>query len=393
VFAAFSCAIVMLGLAAILIAHSSRNPVPIYQGKDYFAWLAQLQSSLTNYSDPDRWRNNQDSTTALRAMGTNALTLALADIHAHATVKDRLVMWLGPRLPFLKLQRPDFQARWIRGIRALEVLSPLPKSCLPELIYETTNNVGYGGGALIAVGPDAIPALTNILATSTFPLTGNLIGYFANAIYSERIKTSDAAATVPSLVKVFQSSDWHGRWYAASALGAIHADPDICVPLLVSGMADPQPSVRNASVQALGHFGEAAGPYAGRIAELYDQADPNSRRIICSTFGNFASQGEAVVPVLLKGIVDSNDTVRIAAASSLGQVHAQPDQSIPALKIATKDPSLIVRLQAVQSIGFFGTLGTNALQVLEEARLDADASVRNAATNALNRINLPTPNP
>jgi hypothetical protein len=365
--------------------------VPVYQGKDYFAWLAQLQSSLTNYSDPDRWKNNQDSSTALRVMGTNALALALGDIHAHATIKDRLVMWLGPRLPFLKLQRPDFQARWIRGIRALEVLSPLPKTCLPELIYETTNNVGFGGGALMAVGPDAIPALTNILATSTFPLTGNLIGYFANAIHSGRITTSDAAAAVPSLVKVFKSNDWHGRWYAASALGAIHADPEVCVPLLVSGMADPQPSVRNASVQALGNFGETAGPYARKIAELYDQADPNSRRIICSTFGNFASQGQVVVPVLLKGIVDSNDTVRIAAATALGQVHAQPDQSVAALKIAAKDPSLIVRLQSVQSIGFFGTLASNAIQVLEEAQLDPDASVRNAATNALKRINLTNP--
>src|SRR5262245_17735868 len=110
----------------------------------------------------------------------------------------------------------------------------------------------------MAVGPDALPAFTNLIVKSKYPQTGNLIGALANSVYADRIKPEQASVTLPYLVQVFRSSDTHGAWYAAQAFGAIHREPDLCVPLLVDGLTNSTASFRAACVQSLGAFGNAA---------------------------------------------------------------------------------------------------------------------------------------
>jgi len=44
------------------------------------------------------------------------------------------------------------------------------------------------------------------------------------------------------------------------------------VPLLVEGLADSNPNVRNACIVALGRFGEAASPHAEKIVSAYSEA-------------------------------------------------------------------------------------------------------------------------
>jgi hypothetical protein len=155
----------------------------------------------------------------------------------------------------------------------LEALGPIAKPCLPELIALTGKSTGYCEAALMAVGPDALPAFTNLLANSKFPQTGNLIGALANSVYADRIKPEQAAVTLPYLVQVFRSSDTHGGWYAAQAFGALHQQPELCVPLLVDGLTNSTASFRAACVQSLGAFGAAANPHAQRLADMFDQTD------------------------------------------------------------------------------------------------------------------------
>ena len=365
---------------------SSAPKIPVYEGKTFYQWAIELQTAQRNYSDPDRWKKVESASAAIRVMGTNALPFVMADLRAQPTTKDRLVAWLAPRATFLKLKVPNVSERWVRGIRGMEVLGPLGKPYLPELITMVSNSTGYSEAALMAVGPDALPAFTNLLAVSTYPRTGNLIGAFANAVYADRIKPEQAAVALPYLVKVFQSTDSHGRWYAASALGAVHQDPDLCVPLLISGLNDPTPSVRQSCVQSLGAFGEAASVHAEKLAEAFDRVDALTRRAICATLGNFRSAGVSSVPVLVRAVHDMDESVRVAAVSSLGQLTTTPEKSIPALTEGAQDSSRVVRIMAVQSLGLFGLQASNAIPVLERACSDSDDSVRTTATNALNRI-------
>ncbi len=377
-------AVVLAAVSYGIIAFTPKAPV--YQGKGYYEWTAELQKAQGNYSDPDRWKKIEAASTASRAMGTNALPLVMADLRARTTIKDRVVAWLAPRAPFLKLKPPNVADRWGRGIRAMEVLGPLGKLYLPELIMMVSNSTGYTEGMLIAIGPDALPAFTNLLAHSKYPQTGNLIAYFANAVYAGRIQPEQAAVALPFLVQVFRSTDSHGRWYAASAFGAIHQDPQLCIPLLIEGLQDPSPSVRQSCVESLGAFGDAAGQHAGKLAEAFDKCDALTRGAICRSFGNFHSATAVCVPVLVRGATDSNETVRVAAVTSLGQLASFPEQALPALSRAASDPSRVVRIMSVQSLGQFGAQATSALPVLEQACSDADASVRSTATNAINRV-------
>jgi hypothetical protein len=360
--------------------------VPVYQGKNLYAWTEELRKAQQNYSDPERWKKLETGTTAIRAIGTNALPFVMADIRARVTIKDRVVNWLAPRARFLKLQPIKVEDRWGRAISGLEALGPIAKPCLPELIAITQKRIGYTEEALMAVGPDALPAFTNLLAKSKYPQTGNLIGALANSVYANRIKREQAALTLPYLVQVFRSSDTHGGWYAAQAFGAIHLDPEHCVPLLVDGLTNSMPSFRAACAQSLGAFGAAAAAHATRLADLFDHTDVYTRLAICQSMGNFNSAGEIAVPVLVRGLADTNDTIRIFSASGLGQLGVFPDQAVPPLIDAAQDRNAHVRLMAVQSLGMFISRPTNAISAIQRACLDPDPSVRDTATNALRRL-------
>jgi hypothetical protein len=359
--------------------------VPVYQGKNLFAWAEELQKARQNYSD-DSWKKTEATTTAIRAIGTNALPFVMADIRARVTIRVRVVNWLAPRVRFLKLQPIKVEDRWRRAIRALEALGPIAEPCLPELIALTNKRVGYAEDALMAVWPNALPAFTNLLANSKYPQTGNLIGALANSVYSGRIKPEQAAVTLPHLVQVFRSSDTHGGWYAAQAFGAIHQQPEICVPLLVDGLTNSTPAFRAACAQSLGAFVNAAAPYAARLADMFDRTDSQTRIAICQSMANFNSTAEVAVPVLVRGLSDTNDSVRSFSASGLGQLGVFPDLAVPPLIDAAEDRNPNVRLMAVQSLGMFISRPTNALAAIQRACMDRDPSVRIAATNALKRL-------
>jgi hypothetical protein len=359
--------------------------IPVYQGKNLYAWAEDLKKAQQNYSDPERWKKIEAASTAIRAIGTNALPFVMADIRAKVTIKERVVIWLAPRARFLKLRPKKIEDRWIRGIRALEALGPMAKPCLPELITLTSINIGYTQDALMAVGPDALPAFTNLITKSKYPQTGNLIGALANSVYADRIKPEQASVTLPYLVQVFRSSDTHGGWYAAQAFGAIHQDPELCVPLLVDGLTNSTASFRAACAQSLGAFGASAAPHAARLVELFDHTDLQTRIAICQTMPNFHSAAKVAVPVLIRALSDTNDTLRILSASGLGQLGVFPDQSVPPLIDAAQDRNAHVRLMAVQSLGMFISRPTNAIAALQRACTDPDLSVRQTATNALKR--------
>jgi hypothetical protein len=381
----------MVGLLAVLLLAfygmlASGPVVPAYQGKTLYEWAAQLQAAQQNWSNPNRWQAVESAQKAIRAMGTNALPFVMADVTGRLGPRDRVINWLAPRVAFLKLKPVNVADRWQRGIAELEAMGAIAKPCLPQLAALARTSTGYSEAALMAVGPDALPWFTKLLATSKFPQTGNLIGAFANSVFANRISPEEGAVALPDLVRVFQSADSHGRWYAASAMGAVHQQPGLCVPLLISGLNDPTPSFRQTCVEALGRFGEAASAHAQLLAQAFDSADANTRRAICGALAGFHSAGTIAVPVLIRGVQDQDENVRVWAAIGLGQLGILPGQSIPALSQALADRSPTVRVMAAQSLGKFGPSATNAIPLLDRACSDANESVRSTATNALNNI-------
>ncbi len=359
----------------------SARGLPVCENQTLYEWTARYQIASTNYSDQNRWKEVEASKKAIQAIGVKALPYAMADVEGRLTTVEKAKEWLAIHAKWLKIKSRDIAARRVRGINMLEALGPIAEPCLPELVADVRKSTGYEESALMAIGPAALPAFTNLLATSTFPQTGNLIGAMANSVYAGRISPQDAAVTIPYLVKVFLSPDNHGRWYAAGAFGAIHQQPEVCVPLLAQGLGDKNGTVRSSSIQSLGAFGESASKCADKIAAAIDNPDFTVRLAVCQALGNFHTHGEVTVPALIHGLQDTNEGIRGFAASSLGQSHSLPGLAIPALTNALHDPSGMVRIMSAQALGQFCGSASNAIPALRECFKDTQLS--NTAETAI----------
>ncbi len=370
----------------------SARGLPIYENQTLYQWTARFQIASTNYIDQNRWKEVEASKKAIQSIGAKALPYAMADAEAGLTTVEKGRQWLAAHAKWLTIKPHDFTTQRARGICMLQALGPIADPCLPQLVADARKGSGYSGyteDALMAIGPAALPAFTNIIATSVFPQTGNLISALANSVYAGRISPEAAGVTVPYLARVFVSPDSYGRWQAANAFAAIHQQPEICVPLLAQGLADKSESIRASSIRSLGAFGESASICADKIAAAMDSPDSSVRLAACDALGKFRTHGEVTVPALVRGLQDTDESIRNFAAMSLGQAHSIPILAVPALTNALHDPSATVRILSAQSLGQFRGSASNAIPALRECLRDARASnaaVSHAAETAIHFI-------
>jgi HEAT repeat protein len=92
------------------------------------------------------------------------------------------------------------------------------------------------------------------------------------------------------------------------------------------------------------------------------------------------------VPVLAACAVESKGSMAILCIRALGTLALQPEVSVPALTHVAQylDPGM--RVMALSSLSCFGTNAAPSLPILIKALTDTNASVRKAATNAIERI-------
>jgi len=199
---------------------------PIYQGQTLSQWIVQLDQAV------DRGQGElavEEAQSAIRAIGTNALPYALANLHARATLGDQAIQWLAKRAPFLKLHPKNVAEQWALGVQILDILGPTAKSCLPELIAEATNNPGYSEEAMLAVGAAAVPAFTNLVLTTRSPETAILIRAFASTISRGQLKSAEAAPGLLILRELSKSKD----------RGAAQAANEVLNPVVIVIGASP----------------------------------------------------------------------------------------------------------------------------------------------------------
>ena len=288
----------LAGLALISYAFVASAPKPpVYHGKSLYEWLDQLNQATANSENTNRVEQAKAAQSAIRAIGTNALPFALADLRARATFANRATDWLAIHAPFLRLQTKDPEGRWALGVETLGILGPIAKPCLPKLIAQATNHPPSSAEALLAVGAAALPAFTNILSKSKYPERMNLFEAFTGAVAAKWIAPEEAAAALPCLIQVYHDAPVsHERWFAAEAIGSILRQPELCVPRLREGLSDPSSDVRWASAEVLGKFG---------------------------------SHATNAIPALEKSCSDANEQVRSEAASALRLIRQEPAQPIP----------------------------------------------------------------
>ena len=201
---------------------------------------------------------------------------------------------------------------------ATRQLQELGASALPEIrtaLQDPASDVALQKAALKAcglLGPLAAPAVPEVAAHLADPELTEEVAVALSFMGREAFSPLRQGATSDDPVVRRESLRSLGKLRERAPL-----DAKAVVPLLLQGLADPDPGVRG-----------VAATYLGIIHE----------------------DGPNVVPVLIETLKDEVAEVRAAAATALGSFDAQAKSAIPALRKATSDPNEEVAREAGLSI-------------------------------------------
>jgi HEAT repeat protein len=155
---------------------------------------------------------------------------------------------------------------------------------------------------------------------------------------------------------------------AVSEVAALMPDPELTEEAAVAlsfmgreayaplrqGATSDDPVVRRESLRSLGKLRERAPLDTKAVVPLLLQGladpDPGVRGVAATYLGIIHGEGATVVPALIESLKDEVPEVRAAAATALGSFDAQAATAVPALRKATSDPNEDVAREAGLSI-------------------------------------------
>lgn len=204
------------------------------------------------------------------------------------------------------------------------------------------------------------------------------------------------ASLVSAVAALLRDAEPRVRAHAAAALGSLGAGARTALPALVSAAMDSSAVVRAEVVWALGRVVRDAGePVPALVDALVDPSPIVGLRA-----------REAVRPLTLPstwlGRVDAllADTARASRLAGLHVLHRLRDPALRANRFAAllQSPAPWLRAEAAWGIADVASFAAFALPRLDSLRTDADADVREAATEAAARVraaraSAPTPTP
>lgn len=183
---------------------------------------------------------------------------------------------------------PDQRSR--QAAWAFDALGPVATSAIPELERIMEKNPGYVPGALAGIGRDALPELLSALTNQSFSVRDNTAAAIANAVFSGKITPQEASAAFPIAVANLSYVSTNSLFQVNTRWRA--AD------LLVALRQSPDISV----------------------------------------------------PVLIRGLEDSNASVAARCAFALAQFGNKAKAAIPALTKAAGSTNAQLRMSAKQSL-------------------------------------------
>jgi HEAT repeat protein len=195
----------------------------------------------------------------------------------------------------------------------------------------------------------AVPRLTEALKKP---------GMAAHAAYILGQLGPTAAPATEALVELIDGKNTTARQEALIALAKIGPNAKAAVPALVKALEQHADREAFGAVYALGRIGPAA---------------------------------VSAKPALLKAVEDKDESLALVSAWALARIEPQSAEcakkTVPVLIKGLGDSEPQFRLGAVEALGQLGALAKNAKTALETAAAkDADANVRKAAADAVTAI-------
>jgi HEAT repeat protein len=212
----------------------------------------------------------------------------------------------------------------------------------------------------------------------------------AEALGRVGAKAHDAA---PLLVDALRDKkgDRFVRLYAAFALGRIEPmPPDAAVAALGEALSDTETpaEVRKAAADAFGQLGEAAaGGVAALGAALKDKRNLEVRRAAANALGQIGVGAAKALPELRQAVKDEDKFVRCHALRAIGGLGKEGADAVPDLvRCLKEDSNTEVRVAAIEAVGSLGLNVSEAVDALTSASRSSQTVIREAALEALKKI-------
>jgi len=100
-------------------------------------------------------------------------------------------------------------------------------------------------------------------------------------------------------------------------------------------------------------------------------------------FDALGTAGKEVVPALVRGLTNSDWTVRMNAARALAAVRTAPELAVPSLVKTLEDTNDWVRVETATALQLYGRAAKPAVPVLLKMLNDPDANIQSGAGRAL----------
>lgn len=295
----------------------------------------------------------------------------------------------------LRRQKPGALTQWLHDHHYVKPPVPLSEEDLAE--------------ALADLGRPAVPVLITGLVDKDWCVRhysavaiGNIGGearqaepYLISALedsaFEVRLSAAEALAKVgridigvPFLVRQLRSEHVSERYFAAQGLGNIGPDAKDAVPALARAL-EADASVRCPAAIALGQIRLAVGNVVQLLGQALQDEDRNVRWAAAGALGNIGAQAKEAIPLLRQALDDRDEGVRQTAAEALVKLGV-PGRAVPVLIASLEDKHWCNRRWAAKILGDVGPPAKAAIPALRKALKDEHAEVREAATEALKKI-------
>ncbi|HEX4646654.1 MAG TPA: HEAT repeat domain-containing protein, partial [Verrucomicrobiae bacterium] len=195
--------------------------------------------------------------------------------------------------------------------------------------------------------------------------------------------------SVPLWVESLKAPQFLARAGAAKALGLVISERDELIPLLVNCLGDSVPVVRAEAESSLARARPDAllPPLKEALGNTNDLVRSRAAHLLAGLGSRAAVPAALIVPIYIDELKNGTDWTRWAAASFLGSCGPEAVNATPILaEILRKDGNNRMRAKAAMTLGQIGPAAKEAVPALRQALEDEYKNVREAAAEALKKI-------
>jgi HEAT repeat protein len=305
--------------------------------------------------------------------------------------------------------------------KALGVMGPAAKDAIPMLTEAVEKWGSYcrePAWALGQMGPDAkasLPTLRKRLNELKLRLQRNDLDQFDRQeaahdlieVASATWKLDRQSDMIKELMDIVEDRAYRGRLShvrdaAAKALGEIGAPGKDAVPVLIASLKENDYFAEQSAAEALGNMGSAAEAAVPALVKLLEP-DHHPRQDVIIALGRIGPPAKSTLPDLEKSLASFDSRESLVAAEAIWRIDKRVDSTVPVLIASLKlkemptigvnslffsivKPAIEIRRHAAQVLGEIGPKAKAAIPALREALKDERLTVRQAAAEALKKI-------